>query len=161
MSDCYYDSDGCLVCPEQKAQAYVPAHIDHRAVVGWNAGANSITTLDGNLHTVFNAPSDITGLIVGLKGVRSRQTLPDGIEHGWYFQALAGAHMARVIERSVGKTSAASYTASDVFEVRRVNGKVTYLKNGVAVYTSTSVSSGAKVVNCCLYASGDYIGATT
>jgi len=57
----------------------------------------------------------------------------------------------------VTKTMVAAYDFSDAFELRRVNGLVTYLKNDAAVYTSTVPSLGSKVVNSCLYASGDNV----
>jgi hypothetical protein len=157
MSDCYFDGSGCLICPEQEAAPAVPARVDHQVVIGWNAGANSIAVQDGNLHVVVTNQALVAAVVVGLKSDRDRQTVPDLIEHGWYFQSLAGVGVAQVIERGVTKTMVAAYDFSDAFELRRVNGLVTYLKNDAAVYTSTVPSLGSKVVNSCLYASGDNV----
>lgn len=163
MSDCYFDGAGCLVCPEEPARAYVPARIDHRAVVGWDAGGNTITVVDGNLHAVLPAgtvPTGLAGAVIGLKSERSRQTVPDLIEHGWFFQSLAGHDMAQVVERGSQKTAPAVRASTDVFELRRQKGQVTYWKNNTLVYTSMAQSSGVKLLNCCLYASGDAIGSS-
>ena len=156
MSDCYYDATGCLVCPEQPAQAYVPARIEQRAVLGWNAGANSIDVVDGDLHVVTDMPMGVIGTIIGLKGTRAKPTIPSLIEHGWYFQKVGSADLVQPIERGVPVNGViTSRTENTLFEIRRVNGRVTYWKDGVLVYASTVPSSGAKLVNCCLYASGD------
>jgi hypothetical protein len=155
MSDCYYDAAGCLVCPEQPAQSFVPSRIERRAVLGWNAGANSIDVLDGDLHVVFDMPLGVVGTIMGLKGNRKQPTIPSLIEHGWYFQKVGGVDLVRPIERGVAIGSQITgRTSATLFEIRRVNGKVTYLMNGAVVRTSAAPSHGAKVVNCCLYASG-------
>lgn len=156
MSDCYYDDAGCLVCPEQAAQTYVPAHVERRAVLGWNAGANSIDVVDGDLHVTTDMPLGLIGTIIGLKGERAKQTIPSLIEHGWYFQKVGSADLVQPIERGVPVSSLITgRTATTLFEIRRVNGRITYWKDGAQVYASTRPSSGPKLVNCCLYASGD------
>ena len=156
MSDCYYDADRCLVCPEQTAQESVPSRVERRAVLGWNAGANSIAMVDGDLRVVTDMPLGVIGAIVGLKGGRKQPTLPSLIEHGWYFQKVGSADLVQPIERGVPVGSPiAGRTATTLFEVRRVNDRVNYLMDGVTVHASALPSAGAKVVNCCLYASGD------
>lgn len=152
----YKDADGCIVWPACPAVAYEPARIEQQAVLGWNAGANSITELAGDLHTVFTMPA-VAGLVIGLRSGRARQTTPDLIEHGLYFNALAGTHLVHVVERGLGATSSIVRALADTFEIRRVAGRVTYWRNGALLYASTAVSTGAKVVNACLYASGDSV----
>lgn len=156
MSDCYYDDAGCLVCPEQAAQPFVPSRIERRAVLGWNAGANSIDVVDGDLHVVTDMPLGVVGTIIGLKDGRAKPTIPLLIEHGWYFQAAGGADLAQPIERGVPVgILLTGRTAETLFEVRRVGDKITYWRDGALVYTSERPSAGVKLVNCCLYASGD------
>ena len=157
---CYFDASNCLVCPEVAAIAAVPARIERMPVVGWNAGANSIQIRDdSHLHTVFTMPPGTAGAVVGLKGSRARQTLPVLVEHGWHFQSVGAANMAQVMEGGVTKTSLVARAADDQFEIRRIHGAVTYWKNGTLVYTSLVPSTGAKLVNACLYVSGDAVGA--
>ena len=48
-----HQPDGCVHCPAIPAVQAVPAHYDAQPVVGWNAGANSIAELAGNLRAEF------------------------------------------------------------------------------------------------------------
>jgi hypothetical protein len=156
MRECFYDADGCLVCPEQEAQTYIPSRVEQRAVLGWNAGANSIATVDSDLHAVMDQPLGVVGVIMGLKGVRTQQTIPSQIEHGWYFQRVGGVDVVQPIERGqVLAPLITDRTDSTLFEIRRTSGVVSYLRDGVLVATSAVRSAGAKVLNCCMYASGD------
>ena len=157
----YFDTSGCLVTPARPAIAYQPARIEQRAVTGWNAGANSIDQLDGDLHVVFAMPMGVAGVVLGLKGSRRKQTVPELIEHGFYFQSLGGTNLVQIIERGVAKSTNAARAANDTFEIRRVGGAVTYLKNNVRIYSSSQPSRGPLVVNTCLYASGDAVGGST
>lgn len=152
----YQDADGCTVWPECPGQSYVPAQIVEQPVLGWNAGANSITELDGNLHTVFTMPA-VAGAVIGLRSGRARQTMPELIEHGLYFNSAAGVHLVHVVERGLGATGTITRALGDSFEIRRVDGQVTYWRNGKLLYRSTSRSTGVKVVTACLYASGDNV----
>ena len=156
MSDCYYDADGCLVCPEQDAQPYIPSRIERRPVLAWNAGANSITTRDGGMRVKFTQPLGVIGAIIGFKSGRTHQTVPGLVEHGWYFQNVGGVDLVQPIESGkVLGMPIAGRTADTLFEIRRVDGVVRYVMDGVVVRVSDVNSVGYKVVNCCLFASGD------
>lgn len=157
-TDPYYDASGCLVTPEVTAVAAVPARIETRPIIGWNAGANSKTELDGDMHTVFTMPAGGAGVVIGFRSGRARNTAPDLVEHGLYFQSVAGYDMVQVCELGVAKTLLVPRTASDTFEIRRVAGMVTYWINATLLYTSHRPSYGVKLVNACLYASGDAVG---
>lgn len=153
----YIDEHGCTIVPECPAIAYVPPRIEHKANVGWNAGANSITELGGDLHTVFTAPTPEVGMIIGLRTGRTSPILPNRVEHGLFFQSVGTENFVQVIESNLTKTSPVSYTASTSFEIRRVGAQVTYWQDGESIYSSAAPSFGTKVVNACLYASGDNI----
>lgn len=155
--DCYLDTAGCLVCPEEPAQAYVPAYIAHSANIGWNAGANSIAQLAGDLHLVFTVAQHTAGAVIGLKTARSSQTVPDAVRYGFYFQLSGAFDLVQVIERGLLKTSAVARAAADRFEVRRIGTQVTYWQNDSLVYTSLVPSTGALIANACLYATGDAV----
>ncbi|MGC1549372.1 MAG: hypothetical protein WA777_12655 [Rhodanobacter sp.] len=156
--DCAFDASGCLVCPEVPAVTPVPPHYKTEVVLGWNAGANSITQLDGDLHTVFSMPVGVTGVVVGLKSSRLNQTVPDALNYGFFFQSAAGLGIAQVTERGVPMIASQSYVDTDQFEVRRSAGVVTYWQNNTLLYTSKVMSFGPMVVNSCLFASGDAVG---
>lgn len=159
--DCYYDAQGCLVCPEVPAVVGSPAYYSNQAVVGWNAGANSITELDGDMHTVFTQPSGVTGVVIGFRSGRTRNTVPNLVEHGFYFQSVGEFDAYQVIEAGVVRVALAQRAADDEFEIRRVANEVSYYVNGTLVYASSVPSYGKKVVNACLYTSGDVVAGGT
>lgn len=153
----YIDAHGCTVWPACPPITYVPARIVQQPVIGWNAGANSITELDDDLHAVFTMPAGVAGVVIGLRAGRTFQTQPDLIEHGLYFNTVGVTNLVHVMERGKAKTSPIERAADDSFEIRRSQGKVTYHRNGAAFYVSAAPSTGVKVVNSCLYASGDEV----
>lgn len=153
--DCYYDAQGCLVCPEVPPIESVAAHYVTQAVIGWNAGANSIDQLDDDLHMTFGQPLGVSGLVIGLKGTRLKNTLPALVENGFYFQSVAAFDVWQIIENGALLTDQIPRSESDTYEIRRVASVVTYYVNGHLVHTSVSPSYGVKLVNCCLYTSGD------
>lgn len=153
----YVDADGCGIYPYCPAVAYQPPRIDHTPNIGWNAGANSITELNGNFHTVFSLAGNESGVILGLRSGRVNPVNTGLVEHGFFFQSAGGVNFVQVIESNALKTAVTIYTPATQFEIRRVNGHVSYWKDGVAVYVSLKPSFGAKVVNACLYASGDSV----
>lgn len=160
MSDCqapYIDSAGCMVTPACPGQPYIPATVTQQPVLGWNAGANSVAVLDGDLHAVFAMPAGTVGAVVGLKAGRARPTVPDLVTHGLFFQSLAGVDMVQVVESGAPQGAAAMRNATDTFELRRVAGVVTYWQNGTLLRTSMRPSAGVVLVNACLYASGDEV----
>lgn len=156
MSDCYYDAAGCLVCPEQPEVAASPGYFTERPIVGWNAGANSVAQLDGDFHLVTDIPA-VVGVVMGLKTSRARQTQTSLIEHGYAFGGGATAPLYKVVERGADKTMFTARSLSALFEIRRVAGVVYYYVDSALVYTSTERSYGPKIVNVCLYSSGDEV----
>lgn len=150
----YRDSNGCLITPECAAVAAQPAYVSQAVVTGWNAGANSIQMLDGDVFARFTVPAGVIGVRMGFKGARAQPTLPSLITHGFYFQR--GIHdQFQVTENGAAKTTFGDRAESDVFEIRRVKGAVTYWRNGVLLYSSAVPSTGPVLVNACLYQSGD------
>lgn len=144
----------CVECPEITASE---PRIGSEPIIGWNAGANSASMLDGSVHTVFTMSGQAAGVVVGFKGTRRFQTAPSTIEHGLQFMTVDGRPTYRVVERGAQKTQPAQYADGDVFEIRRVFGDVTYYRNSNLLRTSTTRSFGPLVVNACLYASGDRV----
>ncbi|MCF6237243.1 MAG: hypothetical protein L3J79_00250, partial [Candidatus Marinimicrobia bacterium] len=53
----------------------------------------------------------------------------------------------RVVELGVEKLNNGNFSASDIFEIKRTGTVVTYLKNGLVIYTSTVPSSGDLLVD--------------
>lgn len=135
----------------------MPSYIENTPVMGWNAGANSIDEIDGDLHVVTDMPS-VVGVIVGLKSGRNGQALPALVEHGFYLWKLGQLDVVQVIERGVVKNTPVPRSLNAQFEIRRTNGRVRYLvSNSIEPMDmlSDTVSFGPKIVNACLYATGD------
>ena len=154
-----YLSGDCYIYPDCPAIAAVAPHREVRADIGWNAGANSIDALSTNLQTVFTMP-DETGIVIGLRGEREHQTIPDFIEHGLYFRSLLGVNLVSVMESGAEQTMAAPRGLDDIFEIRRVGTRVTYWQNHSLLRISTVRSNNTKVVTACMYTSGDNIPGT-
>lgn len=150
----YSDSDGCLITPECPAIITVPSSHRSIPVFGWNAGANSLQILDGDVFCRFQVPAHQVGTRIGLKQTRYPQALPNVLTHGFYFQRSL-VDLFQVMEGGSVRTTLAERAADDVFEIRRVRGQVTYWRNGALVYTSDVMSYGPVLVGACLYASGD------
>lgn len=149
---------GCVVCPALPAVASRPARVATSAVIGWNAAANSVETLDGDMRLAFTMPLGTTGAVLGLKYGRTQPTVPDLISYGFYFFPQAGDAFC-VWERGIRRTAAVGRSADDTFEVRRVGVNVTYWHNESLIYTSGLQSAGAMITNTCLYVSGDKVPA--
>jgi hypothetical protein len=145
----------CTDCPAIEAVVGVPAHYDNETRFGWDAGANSVIMLDGDLHVVFHVAAGILGMVVGFKALRFMPTQPALVAYGLYFTMVNGSNKVLVQEMGVTLTSAVSYGDGDQFEIRRSGGVVTYWHGATKLYTSNVRSDGALLVNACLYASGD------
>ena len=143
----------CTECPEI---APVPPSVTEHPVLGWNAGANSIAELDGDLHVVFY-PGTSTGIVLGFKRDRAFQTEPQGVEWGFWIAMAGVTRLAYVTELGVRKTNAVAVSPDDKYEIARRNGVVSYYRNNRHVYTSRRASYGPLIVNCCMYATGDVV----
>jgi len=155
-------STGCVDCPAIPHVPGIPAHIERTAIVGWNAGANSIVALGGSFHTLFSTEPNPAGIGIGFKGTRVLQTQPELIEHGFLIQSTVfGTAYFCVIENGTRRTPEQQVPSGALFEVRRVGARVSYFVTGSAglafSYQSAARSSSAKVVNACLYLSGDTV----
>lgn len=135
----------------------MPAYVMQSPVIGWNAGANSVAVRSGDMH-VFNFTVRLSGaVVVGFKERRTNQLTPELIEHGLLFQLVGGLRYVRVVEFGVTKTEFVLFDESEVFEIRRRNSVVSYFKNHRLFYSSDRLSNGTRLVNACLYVSGDTV----
>lgn len=155
--DCYLDASGCLVCPEIAPTPAKAAHVVTDLRTGWNAGANSIAQLAGDVHVVLAYDQAPAGIMVGFKPSRKLNTEPALIDHAFYVYTKAGQPYVEVRERGVKIGAAQPYVLATTLEIRRVGGQITYWLDGVLLATTKAKSRAALVVNACLYASGDTI----
>lgn len=155
MRDCYYDTAGCLVCPELPPVSFRPDTAKTDPRTGWNAGANSIKTVAGDLHVGDTVDVPPAGIVIGLKVGREGQADPAAVLHGLYFYKTAGQPMVEVRELGSRVGSIHAFTAGATWEIRRVGAWMTYLVAGVVLAKTPARSLGPMLVNACLYAAPD------
>lgn len=153
--NCYFDANGCYVCPELAAVTATPATTTTDPQLGWNAGANSVTQLAGDVHVVEAFDVAPVGIVFGLKADRPLPTEIALIAHGLYVHSVAGHAFVAVYEAGRQIGDAVSYVLGTPLEIRRVGTSVTYWNNGAPLAQSPARVLGAVIVNACLYAAGD------
>lgn len=121
--------------------------------LGWNAGARSLDFIVGDGSATFTLVSAV-GVAVGLNA-ENTGTQYGEIEHGF----LLSSGLVRIIESGAVVASVGTYAMSDVFAIKRMDGLVTYWRNGSLVYTSASPSSGTVFLDAAMYSGGDEITA--
>ncbi len=154
-TDCYVDGYGCIVCPEVLASPGAPAKTVTSNNPGWNAGANSITVLDGDLHVVDALAAAPVDMYFGLKYSRAGVGAPFMLAYAFRIYSLAHTTVYEIWEGPQMRAAAASYTLGATLEIRRVGGIVSYWAAGAQVYQSAVPSSGPLLVSACLYSAGD------
>lgn len=155
--DCYTDSNGCTVCPEIPASPAVPPRVISDARTGWNAGANTIDELTGDVHAVWSFDTAPAGVFIGLKSSRKQPTEPSLIPHALYVYASGGHAFVEIREAGKKKGTAVMYTLGDALEIRRVGATITYYVNDVLLGSSPSNLGSVVVANACLYTAGDSV----
>lgn len=154
-ADCYIDASGCVVCPEVEAEPAASPIAIVDPLLGWNAGANSIAVLDGDVRVTDALEAIPVGIVVGFKGHRNGVTAPELIDHGLYFYGLDGRCYIEVMESGRRVGAPAEYTLGSLFEIRREAGKVSYWINQAKWLDSQKRSTGPVLVNACLFSGGD------
>lgn len=148
------NGESCISCPAVEAVEAVEAQVITQAVHGWNAGAESVTRLEGDCYVQFSQPTCV-GAVVGLANTR-HGTDPNGVQFGIYVYRNSGAEWWKVVENGVARTAAVLRDPDDdVFRIERRDGFVSYFHNGSLVYRSTIENHLSLIVVACLYSSGD------
>jgi hypothetical protein len=153
--DCYFDANGCYVCPELAAVTAAPAITTTDPQLGWNAGGNTVAQRSGDLHVVEAFAVAPVGIVFGLKTARQLPTEIALIAHGLYVHSVAGNAFVAVYELGRQKGGTVAYVLGTSLEIRRVGSTVTYWNDGVLLAQSPARVLGPVVVNACFYAAGD------
>lgn len=168
--NCTINAQGCMVCPSIPPQPATPGQILTSPDNGWNAGANSIQALTGDVRVAFTV-SQAAAMVVGLRRVeegREGQTIPSRIRRGWRVRTAGNGYaVADVFEVGVSRSSSILLAPCDVLEIQRVGAVCDYLINGTLVHRTVESPmlagwpriDGPVFVTACLYASGDTVGA--
>jgi hypothetical protein len=148
----------CTDCSGQHAVPHIPAHVDRGPDIGWDAGANSVLQLDGNVRATWSVLETTVGIACGLAAVpRPHVDDPTSIQFGWYTFALNGALLAQPIERGVLQSTPQPITDTSALKIERAWGVVSYLIGSTTEYTSARFGDGLALLGCSLYSSGDQI----
>lgn len=148
----------CITTPERPHQPAVPARIEPVQVLDWNAGANSVAELAGNVLVRFTMDR-VVGVVLGLVADRASPANMARITHGILFsQSPGGSPRWQVIEAGAVRTAARDYVPDDTeFRIERRGAGVVYLADGELVYASRVPSTGTAICGTALYASGDTV----
>lgn len=140
--------------PAKPAIAPVPGVPDQTLTEyyeGWNAGAYSVKSKEGNFEARFKVFSGSRAVVVGLNPG------PQGVTPNMPHALAFSAGKVSVQESSATKSALRPWVQGDEFAIRRSNGKVSYLHNGRIFYTSTLASSGAVHLDAALYYAQDAV----
>lgn len=118
---------------------------------GWNAGAYSAKSKEGNFEARFKVFSGSRAVVVGLNPG------PQGVTPNMPHALAFSAGKVSVQESSATKSALRPWVQGDEFAIRRSNGKVSYLHNGRTFYTSALASSGAVHLDAALYYAQDAV----
>lgn len=144
--------------PGAPAVPSTPPTVEYKTWQAWNAGANSIAELDGNVFVQLAGP-EAAGAYVGFfeGGSRAPEDY-NGLVAAFRFTQTPTGRQWTIKDgsRSLSVTNT-PYTTADVFRIERVNGVMVFRLNGTEVYRSARISSGPLRVGTSLYASGDKV----
>jgi hypothetical protein len=148
----------CAYYPPRPGVPAVPSRYDAVGDRTWNAGANSIDELSGDVEVQMDMPR-VIGVCVGFVATRALPTDPNRVLYGLRFGlSETGASVMHVSEQGQRRTADAAYAPSDVFRIRRVGGSVSYLRNGEVIYASLRPSAEpVLMVGAALFGFGDAI----
>ena len=116
----------------------------------YNADAASMRHLpaDGDGKLSFRAAQTNRRMFIGIAAADINNTYTS-FTHSVYFKENGEL---KVCEGSTVKhTEATDYAAGELISIERNNGVVTFYRGGVLFYTSATVSSGAVIVDTCIY----------
>lgn len=146
----------CVTIEPQPYQPGTVSRVDFLPMAGWDSGANSVQSRDGDCEVVWQMGL-IVGGYVGFTVESSDIADPSRYTHSIYFHQLSGRPVFRLVEEGVTVSHDAEYSLEDEFIIRRVGGRVTYWRNGQKIQDSDETSGGEIIVGSSLYLSGDTV----
>lgn len=149
----------CTTYPAVPGVPRVPATYSTEKTYSWDAGANSVLELDGDVRLEFVQPHAV-GVVLGLTGTRDAVGSYARMTHAFYFHYDPMARpVYQVMEGGEPASHASVHDAATVFAIERVGGVVSYYVDDALVYRSLAPSSGTVLAGCALYSSGDQVPA--
>lgn len=152
------DPGACTTYPATPGRPAAPARVDVSDNYGWNSGANSVDTFDGDVELVFSGQQRVVGAAIGITSDREPVGPKDRLTHAFYFfQSQGGQRMFQLMEAGRAMTPAEPYDSADEFRMQRVGNTVTYLRNNRVLLTSLARSHGEVSAGCAMYSAGDSV----
>lgn len=163
------DTSGCPACittPGSPAIPGNPGSVTYLLDMAWDAGANSIQEISGDLFLQFTVP-EIIGGVIGFRTGRDLVANIPSYLHAFFFQADGPVQLFSIYEAGVQVVSPTARSLitvdedgnpCDAFEIQRNGSSIVYIYNGVVYYHSAALSLAPFITSSCLYGSGDKIG---
>lgn len=147
----------CTTYPAVPGVPGTPGQVFSEPSNTWDAGANSVVELDGDVRLKFVTPHAV-GAVVGLTGTRDAVGSYTRMSHAFYFHyTMGGRPVCQAMEHGEAVTHEAAHNADSEFSIERVNGEVSYYVDDVLLHRSTLTSEGVVSAGCALYSSGDRV----
>jgi len=163
MSTRYTDRNGCIHYP---AIAAVPSVLYTRTEIptqAWDAGANSVRQLRGDVRLEFSGVQPPVGSVIGLTVERTPVTNPQRMAFAWYLSLHAsGRAQALCYEQGVITSAAYAYDDTSVFAIERRGQQIFYWLEGVLRRRTVSTLPMDKAVSvgAALYGGYDRLPST-
>jgi hypothetical protein len=125
---------------------------------GWNAGANSIAELDGDLYVRFQIPNALGARVGFFTGGTRDSTDLDALQAGFYiYSDAAGARWSIIDQGRQVVLDSNAHGPSTYYEIRRVSGQISYVVDDEVRWRSPVLLEGALRVGTTLYSPGDMV----
>jgi hypothetical protein len=132
----------------------IPPQVDVSNNIGWNMATTSINSLAGDGTAIFGASAGALGTMVGFTDSANPNPTWGSFAHGILFSH----NTMQVYEAGVAiGASLGNYLPTDAIAIRRIQGVVQYIRNGVVLRVSDAVSTGAVRLAVMLYSAGDSV----
>jgi len=132
MSTRYTDRNGCIHYPAIAAVPPVPYTRTETPTQAWDAGANSVRQLHGDVRLEFSGVQPPVGSVIGLTVDRQAITNPARMAFAWYLTLHDnGTPQALCYEHGVITSAAYNYDEHSVFAIERGGRHIVYWLDGV------------------------------
>lgn len=153
----------CVTVPAIPAVPGIPSRVQVSDDFGWNAGAHSLTEMEGDFELVFDEMGKgAVGAVIGvMPAVRENQGDYTRVTHGFYFTKTAGGtSQVSIIESGRVVFGPITYPGNATFAVQRLGTVVLYLMDDRPQHTSTRPLVGTAMAGTSLYATSDEVPST-
>lgn len=145
----------CEYIPYVPASPATPARIETTPRFGWDAGARSVVSREGDCQLEFSI-DPVVGTYVGLSADSADVTDTSRFRYAFYLHQANYQNQYAVIVDGKQCTAPAPYTAETVFKIRRLGEKVEFRVDDEVVHTDVA-STDLLYAATTVYASGDAV----